>query len=94
MLFWYGGSWLPEHHKPRAWLLWTSRMTAALSRRPAWNQHDLPVHALMSMMEMHNSSGSVQGHLMSEAIPPALGRVVVGRRAHEEVQQSRIGLLV
>ena len=94
MLFWYGGNWLREHHKPRAWLPWTSRTIAALSRRPAWNHHDLPVHALMSMTEMDGSSGCVQGPLTLEATPPALGRVAAGRRAHEEAQQSRIGPLV
>lgn len=84
MLFWYGGSWLQEHHKPRVWLLWASRMTTAVSRRPAWKQPELPVHAPMPVMKIHGSSGSAQGHLTIQASPPALGKVVAGRQAHEE----------
>ena len=93
MLFWYGGSWLREHHKLRTWLPWTSMKTAALSRRPVWNHHGHPVHALISLMEMHGSSGSGQDHLTPEATPPAPGRVVAGRQAHGEAQPSLIGQL-
>lgn len=48
----------------------------------------------MHVMELPGSPSSAQAPLTPEAIPPAPGRVVAGRQAHEEEQESLAGLPV